>query len=660
MRKKSPKKKKNEEVPEFTKEKLEDIYSDLENQDIFLEKKKEEDIEEEIKEKPVKKEKKEEIEDDEYSEKTKKEIKDRKPEMEEELTSIYLNKDGKLPDMTHFEQRKKRRVLVSVFLFLSSIAFLVAVIWGVFFFFKPGSSFSEEKVILSISGDEETVLGGEVRYRIRYRNDQNTKLENAELKVHYPEGFVFKESSVPTVEGGTDTWNLGTIEGFGSGYIDIFGNIFGDKDKEQSLRVFLNYNPINFSSQFQQAANVNVAITESPVEFVVVAEEKAVIGDEVQIVVKLNKDIEYTSKLQLEMKENENFTLKSSSIPSVQFNKYLWDIPAFDESYEMTIIGVFAGEEEESNISFALKGSREGDEEQMFTYATYDQHFALLMTDFVARYVINGSRAELVLQPGEIMNASVFLQNEGDVDIDDIQVVMKYEAPSYNRQSILDWSQITDENNGSIAGEQMDETMRRGIITWNRKNIGSLATLAPKGDISFDVSLPVKDTEKLDLSPFQAYTGKAYIEVQYERDGVREIYSSKPIELVFNSDMALEIRHEKDNKTRELTLLLTNSFHELQNVSLTFDIFGDILWKEDALIVPAGKVDYDSTKKRVTWTVESMPTDVDVLALQMAFDLQTENPTQTDLTSKIQVTAKDAKTGREITLLKEGVKLQEE
>ena len=68
----------------------------------------------------------------------------------------------------------------------------------------------------------------------------------------------------------------------------------------------------------------------------------------------------------------------------------------------------------------------------------------------------------------------------------------------------------------------------------------------------------------------------------------------------------------------------------------------------DQVTAPAGEAKFDDKTKKLVWTIPTMPTSVDVLALQFPIILQSKNSTQTNLTSKVKVQATDTVTGQSI------------
>jgi len=95
---------------------------------------------------------------------------------------------------------------------------------------------------------------------------------------------------------------------------------------------------------------------------------------------------------------------------------------------------------------------------------------------------------------------------------------------------------------------------------------------------------------------------------------------------------------------------LENSFHDLVDISLEADLYGNIEFDETALVVPAGEVKFDAEKKKLTWKIPSLPIAVDTSALQFRVKILKANPSQTNLTSKVKLIARDVISGENILL----------
>ncbi len=588
--------------------------------------------------------------------------------MKKELQEIYKNDDGSMPNMADFKKRKNSRLLTAFFFLLFSCIFLGTVAWVGFFVFQPNIQFIEDDVVLSISGDETVVAGQDVQYRIRYRNLQNTPLGQANIQVRYPEGFVFVESSEPASKDSNDEWSLGSLGSGDGDYIDIFGRLYGSEGQKQSFRVFLNYFPGNFSSEFQKVATLNTEITELPVGLQIQGPEEVIPGSEVEFIIAMEPEKDISIENAALVLESEIFTIKSSEPASQTDDMYKWSVASLVSGEEQIfkVSGSFSptNGEEDAELIFKFIGWKDAEQQlDPYVYSTKSVKVKLLKTDLSMNLGINGSLTDLTVQPGESLNTSIVLKNHGAVPLKNVVARLIFETPSFDKLSMLDWPEIVDENDGSIFGEQVSDDVRRGIITWDSRHIKDLGYIESDEELIIDLNIPLKDSEDIDLAKFSSYLASAQLEIKYQNNGDQKTLASNKINLTVNSDFAFESRDEvsEDVDAKELhkiNWILSNSFHNLENIELSVDLYGNIAWQSDLLSVPAGDFSYNKEENSITWKVEKMPVSVDILALQFGLLLNEKNPTQTNLTSKIKIKAHDTVTGLDIIKVGEPILLK--
>ena len=210
---------------------------------------------------------------------------------------------------------------------------------------------------------------------------------------------------------------------------------------------------------------------------------------------------------------------------------------------------------------------------------------------------------------------------------------------------------MEEAHNGQVVGEKIDDATRRGIITWSEEQVPELARLKPGEEVVFEVALPLKSGVETSLVNYATHRLLAQLEVQYEGANAPEVRRGGTIDMTLNSDLAIEVRDEisaLDSDTYRVTWLLTNSFHELKDIILEAEVYGDVSVAESEFVVPAGTAVFDQKTGRLTWRLDSLPTSVDVAALEFTLKLNQKNPTQENLTSKVRVTATDAVTGETV------------
>lgn len=582
--------------------------------------------------------------------------------IEYQLAGIYENKDGTMPDMRKFEKKKRGSFITAFVILLLACLFLGTVAWVGFFVFQPPSSFSQEDVILSISGEEAVGIGSEVRYRIRYRNDQNVGLHKVVLQVRYPSGFVFSGSSMEPSNEHKDTWVVGDLGPQESGFIDVFGNLTGDKGSRQSLRAFLNYTPDNFSSEFQKVANVTVETDDSPFELNIFGPGEVVTDREETFIIKIENKNNLEGVPTGLIIDANNFIINNSNPNFKRTDPYEWVFDNLGASSTVTIRGVFSQSDLlEAELPVKLVGWKDPDtKDGEFIFATSTYKVDILSSDISTRLVINGSNSDFSVQPGELLNVGVSLKNSGESLFEDVSVRLIFDSPSYDKSSILDWASVEDPSDGDIVGDQLDTSRRRGQITWDSSHIPTLDKVNPDEDVFIDITIPIKDTGEYDLSHYPNEPITAWVELRYKVDGEQTVISSQNINLKINSDLSLEVRNdvEKNDLGKDLYIvnwIIGNSLHGLKDLELEAEIFGDITWDESKKNVPAGELNFDPESHKLTWKIDSMPVSVDVLPLQFGVLLNKNNPSQTNLTSKIRFKAYDVVTEEDILKIGDGV-----
>lgn len=588
--------------------------------------------------------------------------------MKQELKEIYQNDDGTMPNMSNFSKKKSGGTARAFFTLIFTCAFLGAVAWAGFFVFQPKSDFAEKDVTLSISGEEQIIAGQEVHYRVRYRNSQNVPLTKANLQLKYPEGFIFSGASKEPTNDKKDEWILEKLEAQASGYIDIQGKLFGDINKKQSFRAFLNYTPANFNSEFQKVANLNTEITGAPATITIAAPTEAVPGANSEFTIDISRSSDQLPKnLAFVLEPAGGLALTKAEPANDKENMYQWGLAELSEKVQIKLKGTFSPEEgvESADVKFKLLGWKDEKKQgEPYVFWSETKTVKLLKADLSAGLAINGAMSALNIQPGEVLNAGLVLKNNGQTALKNLSVKLVFETPSFDKKSMLDWGKLNDKFDGQIDGEQVNDAIRQGSITWTKRQIGGLANLAAGKELSIDVSIPLKSGQAVDLTKFTASAMIAGVEVKYESDGAQKLLSSNQINFIINSDLVFEARDRvvgdsQDREMHNMDWIVSNSFHELKDIELSADIYGDVIWNDSAINVPAGEVKFDAAKKQLVWKISSMPVSVDVLDLKFSVTMNQKNPSQTNLTSKVKIKARDVSTGQDIIIAGDEVLLSQ-
>jgi hypothetical protein len=586
-----------------------------------------------------------------------------------QLTQIYQDNEGHLPDMKKIKIKKTRSGFKTFFVIIFIGGLLAAAAWAGFLLMPNNKKFSENQINLSIDGPQSVISGTAATYKISYENNQSLALKQATLNVQYPEGFVFISSDPDSKNSGHTEWQLNEIGAHKKKEIVITGLTYGSLDQKQSWRVFLTYQPENFSSELQKASFLNVTVAKSPYSLAISGPSKTIIGNSSEYTFSVKKEeVSEITKLELKPAWPQNFFITSSS-PALS-KDYKWIIEpnktaSSSDSWSFKIIGKFSpaasgtSRLSRDDISGALSTINN---KNSFALANAKATTELTQNDLDFNLAINGSLANFSSQPGDNLNITLSLKNQSAGELKNASLKLTLDAPSAKRQSLLDWPKLEDKFDGDIRGIQINDTVRRGEISWTKIKIPDLAKINKNQEMSIDVRLPIKDGSSFSLSDFNSSSQfTAIAEVSFkDMDNISHTYSSNQIIITVNSDLKFEARDavsgDGNGQKHQINWVLTNNFHPLKNITLSADVYGNIEVDLPSQ-APAGEVKFDPTGKKITWTIAEMPESVDTLALPITITLNKINPTQELLVSKVHIQAEDTVTGEKFDFMGEEVGL---
>jgi len=320
-----------------------------------------------------------------------------------------------------------------------------------------------------------------------------------------------------------------------------------------------------------------------------------------------------------------------------------------DAPQEINVSGFFTEDKENGNkfnviVKNWVSSQHTGDG---YILATTGKDVTLSNLDTVYSLIVNGTAGSFDMQPGDTIIASILIKNNGESVLKDANLKFIIDAPANNDKSILDWTGLdTGDIDGDIVGQKISDDIRRGTITWDKRHIGGLKGIMPGDEVKVNITLPIKSSDNLTLSDYVAYMMNISSELSYTLNDKSETISSNKMDIKLISDLKLATKDDISqdvggDDVHKIAWLLTNSFHDLKNIEVSADLYGDISVDESKMVVPAGTITYDKEQKKLLWKIDQMPISVDVLATQLEIKVLSDNPTQQNLTSKPVIKAFD-------------------
>lgn len=358
---------------------------------------------------------------------------------------------------------------------LGAILLIATVFVGVFKWKQ--SSFSEERVNISISGPEEAGSGKRLTYIIKYNNDNRTDLKNVSLKITYPENFKPEENSQFISDGYTSgTFSMGSIPGRGAGEVVFNGKAYSPKGTLVYLKAELLYAPSGFSSQFVSNTQLGVTIASTPVNLEIFAPANISSADAVDYLVEYKNEGEVTFEdMRVRFQYPEGFSF-SRSDPAPFSGNDVWYVGDLlpKQSGKIVVSGKLEGERDQVKSVWAYIGVI--DQGEFISYSEEKTETNIVASPLIIAQTVNG-KTSLNVNAGDELVFVLKFKNEGDMGLKDVIVTEKIESPA------LDYDTLR------IRQGAFDFDDKR--ITWKASDFPILASLQPgqEGEIEFSIRL---------------------------------------------------------------------------------------------------------------------------------------------------------------------------
>lgn len=588
---------------------------------------------------------------------TKESSENKQTKLSKQLTEIYQDNEGNLPDMKKIKIKKSHSAFKNFFIVIFVGALLAAAAWAGFFLMPNNKKFSEDQIGLNINGPQKVISGTMSTYKIVYENNQSLSLKQATLNIQYPDGFVFVSSDVAAKNSGHTEWQLNDIGAHKKKEITITGLTYGSLNQKKSWRAFLTYQPENFNSDLQKSAFLDINIDKSPFSLTVDGPSKTLVGNDAEYTFTIKKEeSSQIAKLELKPALPQSFFITSSSPKLNKDNKWIIEpnkttssTTTGTDTWTFKLVGKFSSSTANSNdITGSLSTINNNN---YFSLADAKVSTELSQNDLDFNLAINGSLTNFSAQPGDNLNITLSLKNQSPNDLKNASLKLTLDAPAVKKQSILNWGKIEDKFDGDTHGTQINDSLRRGEIVWDKNKVPDLVKLAKNQAINLDIQLPLKDADSFSQPANTDSKITALAEITFkDSDNVSHTISSNPIIITVNSDLKFETRDSvsgNNNEKHKINWVLTNNFHPLKNLTISADVYGDVT-VEIPNSVSAGTANFDKTSKKITWTIPEMPDSVDTLSLPITITLNKLNPTQKMLVSKAHIQAEDTITGEKL------------
>ncbi len=631
---------------------------------------------------------------DEYAENEAKE-----EEIKESLTKIYQDDDGNRVDVKKMIIKQKRGLLFNLFTFLVVLFVFAGAIYGAYNYIYLKIINSKLSATLEFEAKKEVVAGEEFYYNLNYKNEDKVSFGKIEIKVQYPDNFIFL-SSEPAPTKNNNIWEIANLDPHRSDVIRIKGKLAGPLDSTNIILADMTYTPQNFSSEFKKSTSFETKINDTGLDFSFTNSSSAVVNETNEIIVKFKPKTEnYIDNFRLNIEYQEEVEIintestsqasaqTASSSPAGQVNPPVGLIIA-SSSPNTWLLSNFNKDSNEFKIKFKIKEKKQpslniklkfelpeqtsnslGEQANLpikyHSFFEKDFIYDVIKGDLNINLIINGSPLDQGTDFGKTLNYSINYANKGDTAMKDVLLMVILES------DFLDWQTLSDQSKGTLSGN---------TISWSKQEIPVLAELASGAEGVIDFSIKLKNQSEIDLS--KAYQVKSYVQYSIGGKSVSADSQSNTIINKINSDLNLseQVRYFNDDniavgsgplppKVGQSTSLkvywsINNNLHELNDLQVRVTLPANVRW-DNKNRTSYGLLNYDSQANQVVWQLGRLPTTV--YKADAEFNISV-NPIESDrnkimiILPGTNITAIDTETGVQInkTLKAKTTKLEDD
>ncbi len=501
---------------------------------------------------------------------------------------------------------------------IGGIAF-VSVVAATFVIIR-NSLFSSDRVLLTVSGPENVNSSDITEFHIAYKNENRTKLRNAEIIVSYPQSFRPEGNSNSfRNDASSSTISIGDIPSFGSGSVSFSGKFYGSRNSVAYLRSVLRYKPSNLEAEFSSETQKSVNLRTSSLAVELDAPLTVSPQGEVNYLVNYeNAGDAELSNVRMKAMYPPGFSFWES-VPRPAEGDAVWYLGSIAPGAKgsIRITGSLAGVPNESKLFHVDLGTFQGDN-VFLAYSASERSTRLVAPPFSITQAINGSEPSSI-NPGDDVRCEVSFRNNSGIGLREVIVSIGLDGEAF------DYSRLR-------SGKGAYDSRRKAII-WKASDVPSLANLAPNAEGRVEFTIPIRGDIVPNSPASKNFNVKTIARVEspdvQNPVGSNKIVATNTAVIRVNSRVFLDsLAFYNDNQiqnsgplppvvgqetTYTLRWLLSNTTNDITGTEVSADLPTGVRWTGN--IFPNSEtISYNERTNRVIWNVGSMKVGEGILS----------------------------------------------
>lgn len=336
-------------------------------------------------------------------------------------------------------------------LVLLVIALLLA---GLGVWFWQRNTYSTENLKLELLAPSSAVMGEEITYTIRYKNNGDARLENAMLIFEYPTGSVPSEGT-----NGRLTQSLQDIYPGQEQSLSFKARLFGKEGELKEAKVLMQYTPKNLNARFESDTSVTTNISSTPLNFELDLPSRTESSQSLTFDLNYFSNSEYPlSDLRIKMEYPQGFVFQSASPAPIGENE--WKVGLLNKASggRISVQGTLQGESQEVKIFRATLGSWKDGKFTVFKEAT--KGIEITNPKLLISQTVNASPS-YTAYPGDVLHYVISFKNVDEKSLENLFLIVNLEGRPFDLASLKAEQGKFKEGDTSIIWEAKDVTKLR-------------------------------------------------------------------------------------------------------------------------------------------------------------------------------------------------------
>lgn len=511
-----------------------------------------------------------------------------------------------------FFEEKRGISFASKVLIVSFIFFLVASGIAFYRFYGGANTISPNNIEIMVTGPTSVSGGEKISLDVMVRNNNNTDLKSAELRMEYPEGARAPGDLKTEFKRSRDS--LGDIIQGSSVSKRVEVVLFGEEKSAKELKVIVEYRIPGSSAIFYKEKIYEVIISDSPVNIEVVGLKETNANQAIEFSVTVNSNSSGSIKnLLLKVEYPFGFIFTDSSDPSIGPDDDVWNVGDLSPGKKKTIKikGKLGGQDGEDKVfRFTAGIVSDKDEKTIAIPLVTSLATVSIKKPFIGiELALDGSTAnDFVSRNSKIIRADISWKNNLLTPIEDAEIQVKFEGDALNKSSVYAERGFYRSIDNTIVFSKADNPALASIAPGESGNLsfsfGSLSSYSNDGkpikeaSISLNITANGKRLQGGNVPQEVLYSSTKIVKISTDINlSSRIIYWSGP----FQNTGPIPPKAEKET-TYTIVWTVTNTSNKVKNaeVKATLPIY--VKWL--SRVSPESEdISFNSSGAEVVWNV---------------------------------------------------------